>query len=116
MTGGEPSLQITEEFINKLRKQGKYIQIETNGTNKLPCNIDWITCSPKSNGKIVVVNPHELKVVYTGQDLTTFEEMSAVYHYLQPCSCSNTDKVIDYIKKYPKWKLSLQIQKILNIR
>lgn len=116
LTGGEPSLQVTGEFIDKLHKHGKYVQIETNGTNKLPYNIDWITCSPKSGGKMVVVNPHELKVVYIGQDLAVFEKMSAGCHYLQPCSCSNTDEVIDYIKKRPKWKLSLQTQKILNIR
>ncbi len=42
--------------------------------------------------------------------------MTAAVYYLQPCSCQNTEEVIDYIKKHPKWKLSLQTQKILNVR
>ena len=116
LTGGEPSLQITAGFIDKLHEAGKYVQIETNGTNPLPHNIDWITCSPKAGGKTVVVNPDELKVVYTGQDLAAYEEMSAGCHYLQPCSCSNTEEVIEYILKQPMWKLSLQTHKFLNIR
>ena len=70
----------------------------------------------RQGSNAIVVNPHEIKVVYTGQDLSTYEEMTAAVYYLQPCSCQNTEEVIDYIKKHPKWKLSLQTQKILNVR
>lgn len=116
LTGGEPSLWIDREFVDCLHRIGKYVCIETNGTRSLPNNIDWVTCSPKEGSYAIVVNPHEIKVVYTGQDLSTYEEMTAAVYYLQPCSCQNTEEVIDYIKKHPKWKLSLQTQKILNVR
>lgn len=116
LTGGEPSLWIDREFVDRLHRIGKYVCIETNGTRSLPDNIDWVTCSPKEESNAIVVNPHEIKVVYTGQDLSTYEEMTAAVYYLQPCSCQNTEEVIDYIKEHPKWKLSLQTQKILNVR
>lgn len=116
MTGGEPGLQVDQEFINKLHQAGKFVQIETNGTVPLPIGIDWITCSPKEGSKVFVVNPHEIKVVYTGQDLSTYEAMTAAVYYLQPCSCQNTEEVINYVKEHPKWKLSLQTQKILNVQ
>ena len=48
LTGGEPSLQTDEELLQMLHAEGYYVQIETNGTNELPENIDWITMSPKS--------------------------------------------------------------------
>ena len=79
-------------------------------------NIDWITCSPKEGGKTVVINPNELKVVYTGQDMSQYDKYSAGVYYLQPCSGRNTKEVINYIKEHPKWKLSLQTHKILNVR
>ena len=116
LTGGEPGLQVDQEFINKLHQAGKFVQIETNGTVPLPIGIDWITCSPKEGSKVFVVNPHEIKVVYTGQDLSTYEAMTAAVYYLQPCSCQNTEEVINYVKEHPKWKLSLQTQKILNVQ
>lgn len=116
LTGGEPGLQVDREFINALHRVGKFIQIETNGTIPLPPNIDWVTCSPKKDSKVVVINPHEVKVVYTGQNLSAYEAMTAALYYLQPCSCQNTEEVINYVKEHPKWKLSLQTQKILNVQ
>ena len=47
ITGGEPSLQLDREFINLLHEHGYFVQVETNGTMRLPSNVDWITCSPK---------------------------------------------------------------------
>ena len=48
LTGGEPSLWIDSEFVRLLKKAtGKKVAIETNGTNPLPPEIDWVTVSPK---------------------------------------------------------------------
>lgn len=116
LTGGEPGLQITDELVEKLHRAGKYVQVETNGTCHLPEGIDWITCSPKEGGRLRVERPHEVKVVYTGQDLSVYEAMPANVHCLQPCSGQNTDEVIRYIMEHPTWRLSLQVHKILNVR
>ena len=116
LTGGEPSLFIDEAFVEALHKAGKYVCIETNGTQKLPRNIDWVTCSPKENAPVVLDKIDEVKVVYTGQQLEQYALMHAAYHYLQPCSCTNTYEVVDYILKHPFWKLSLQTHKLIHIQ
>lgn len=116
LTGGEPGLQLTDSFIKVLKSAGKYIQIETNGTVALPEGMDWITCSPKAGGKLKVTKPNEVKVVYTGQDLTPYEQIPAQVYMLQPCSCQNTEEVVEYVKTHPQWRLSLQTHKMIHIR
>ena len=115
LTGGEPALQVTPELIHALHNQKRIIHIETNGTRDLPYGIDWITVSPKTN-EIVLPRADELKVVYQGQDVSGWASFPATHHFLQPCSCENTEEVIEFIKENPTWKLSLQTQKLLNIR
>ncbi|RHJ90395.1 7-carboxy-7-deazaguanine synthase QueE [Parabacteroides bouchesdurhonensis] len=116
LTGGEPSLWINTDFIELLHKAGKYVCIETNGTNILPSTIDWVTCSPKQNSRLEITHANEIKVVYTGQDLSPYLQISADHYYLQPCSCQNTQEVINYILTHPEWKLSLQTHKLIHIQ
>ena len=124
ITGGEPTLQITASLVSKLHDAGKYVQIETNGTNVLPegCNIDWITCSPKYKA-VRLQHIDELKVVFEGQDMSQYDGLTATEYRLQPCDTQDEEKnkeilrqTIDFILKNPKWKLSLQTHKILNVR
>ena len=112
-TGGEPGLFIDFDFVQFFKNAGYFVQIETNGTCPLPENIDWVTCSPKE--KLLLRKADELKVVYTGQNLSEFENFSASYRYLQPCSMKNTEEVINYIESNPQWRLSVQLHKLLNI-
>ncbi len=115
ITGGEPSLWIDQPFIDRLKMLGKKIAIETNGTHPLPEGIDWVTCSPKKGGEVILTHIDELKVVYTAQDMSVYDALPGA-RYLQPCSGENLDEVVEYIKQHPKWKLSLQTHKILKIR
>lgn len=123
LTGGEPTMQVTEHFLEQLKKEGCFIQIETNGTNFVESeNIDWVTCSPKYK-EPVLDEVDELKVVYQCQDMGIYDHIQARHRYLQPCDTKNKeanqknlDATIDYILKPPEWKLSLQTQKILDIR
>lgn len=132
ITGGEPFLQLTDSFIEKLHHADKFIQIETNGSvllDEYNYNIiDWITCSPKfefcSNANIKLHRIDELKVVFKhGQDMSKYDNIIAQEYYVQPCdvkdnqeNTENIRQVINFIKLNPKWKLSLQTQKILNVR
>lgn len=115
LTGGEPSLWIDEVLIEKLHQAGKFICIETNGTRSLPESIDWVTCSPKEGVPIVLTHIHEIKVVYTGQDVTPYTTWPATHYFLQPCSCENTEEVVAYILQHPEWRLSLQTHKLIHI-
>lgn len=116
LTGGEPSLWIDEELINLLHQAGKFICIETNGTHPLPDGIDWITCSPKQGGELKLTRMDEVKVVYEGQDLTAYEHLPATHFFLQPCSCKNTAETVACVLANPKWRLSLQTHKLIDIR
>ena len=116
LTGGEPSLWIDKMLIDRLHRAGKYICIETNGTHLLPEGIDWITCSPKEGGKVVLPQMDEVKVVYQGQPLTPYESLNARHHFLQPCSCQNTAETVACLLQHPHWRLSLQTHKLINIQ
>lgn len=131
LTGGEPTLQITAELLDCLVKNGYRVNVETNGTKPLPllAKIDWVVCSPKfefcPKADIKLDYIDELKVVYRGkeQDMNKYDDIEATYCYLQPCDTGNAntnkriiEEAIEFIKQNPKWRLSLQTQKILNIR
>ena len=132
ITGGEPTLQLTASLVCELQNLGKFVQIETNGTKEIGKDlyacIDWITCSPKYQ-PLKIERIDELKVVYeVGKDMTEAEEIAEYYDniqdlYLQPCdthdeskNAANIKATVEYIKQNPIWKLSLQTQKILNVR
>lgn len=115
LTGGEPGLWIDDALVDALHKAGKYVAIETNGTQVLPETIDWVTCSPKEGTTLRIKHVDEVKVVYLGQDVSPYLLIKAKEHFLQPCSCQNTEEVIAYIKEHPQWRLSLQTHKLINI-
>lgn len=124
VTGGEPALQLTSSLVEKLHSVGKFVQIETNGSVALPedCSVDWVTCSPKER-PVVLHRIDELKVVYREQDMSQYARFEAKEYYLQPCDVKDEERneryiseTINYIKSNPKWKLSLQTQKILKVR
>lgn len=128
ITGGEPSLFLTDELVNKLHDKGKYVAVETNGTNKLPSSVDWITLSPKDNfvKNAVPVNQRydEVKVVFDGnQNVDKYLSIPAKQYYLQPCDTGNEtlnkeiiNKTLEHCMKEGKWRISIQIHKILNVR
>ena len=129
LTGGEPSLYVDEELIKALKLTGKRIAIETNGTRLLPRGIDWITLSPKQgfeggdNKPCLLQQCDELKVVYTGQELSQYDYINARHRYLQPCFVDderprelNIQSCVTAVLTHPTWRLSLQTHRLLGIR
>ena len=123
LTGGEPALQVDAPLVEAFHGAGYRIHIETNGTRPLPPGIDWVTLSPKTDvpglrgdGSVVLERADELKLVYTGGDVSRWASFPATVHSLQPCSCANTAEVIRYLLSHPEWTLSLQTHKYLNIQ
>ena len=121
-TGGEPVLQLDNNLIKKIKSCGFKVAVETNGTLPLPKAIDWVCVSPKSKSKLVVKQGDEIKVVFPQKNivLSEFEKLNFKHFYIQPLEnkdvLSNTKKSISYVLKNPKWKLSVQSHKFLNIR
>lgn len=127
LTGGEPSLFVSEHFVDALHQTGKYVAMETNGTHSVPANLDWVTFSPKDafvSATNVLTRCDELKLVFDGKvDPATYEEVLAEHYFLQPCDFGDevrnvqvTQAVYDYCLKHPKWSISVQLHKILKVR
>lgn len=126
MTGGEPTMQLTASLTNRLHELGWFIAMETNGTFPLPhgCSIDWITCSPKYKA-LRIGRIDELKAVYEGDDeaIDRLACIEAKEYRLQPCDVKDDQRnatyqkgAISYCLTHPKWRLSLQTHKIINVR
>lgn len=122
LTGGEPGLQVDQDLVDALRKRRFEIAVETNGTIELPQGIHWITVSPKGHSELKVTEGDELKLVYpqAGVDPNQFADLPFDHLYLQPKDdgdqTQNTMLALDYCRQHPKWRLSLQTHKLLNIR
>ena len=120
-TGGEPLLQLDAPLIDAMHAVGFTIAIETNGTLPVPEGVDWICVSPKMGSTLVVTKGSEIKVVIpqTGQDLAAYEHLDFENFFVQamdgPLAAFNTTLAIETCKRNPKWKLSLQTHKLLQI-
>ena len=125
ITGGEPLIQYDLLLHKKLKELGFHISIETNGDYLIPKGVefDHITVSPKSfNFKLR--QGHDLKIIYEKQDLNPYlKNINFKTLYLQPCftndltiTLQNIAMTFNFILKNPIFKLSLQIQKMINIQ
>ena len=122
LTGGEPLLQVDIDLVDALHKRKFEIAVETNGTISAPPGIDWICVSPKSGSDWIQKTGHELKLVFPQEGLLPMDvKTNGFDHYLlQPMDNvlqkTNTIKAIEYCKSNPKWRLSVQTHKFLEIR
>lgn len=124
LTGGEPLLQVDAPLIDALHAQGFEIALETNGTLPAPTGIDWICVSPKAGADWVQRSGHELKLVWPQPTLRpevvqSLQDVQFDHWLLQPMDglqrAANTRSAIDFCQRNPRWRLSLQTHKILDI-
>jgi 7-carboxy-7-deazaguanine synthase len=121
-TGGEPLLQLDKKLIKAFHAQGLSIAIETNGTVEAPEGIDWICVSPKANAALLLEKGNELKLVYpqVGAEPDLYEHLDFEHFFLQPMDgpevVKNTQLTLQYCLEHPKWRLSLQTHKWLEIK
>jgi organic radical activating enzyme len=120
-TGGEPLLQLDAALISAMHARGFEVAIETNGTLPVPVGIDWVCVSPKQGAALIVERGDEIKVVVPqlGQDLAAFEQMNFQHYFLQPMDGPdkqrNTEFAISTCKQRPRWRLSVQMHKLLQL-
>jgi organic radical activating enzyme len=127
VTGGEPLTWDMTELTNQLKVKGLQIHIETSGAYPLTGTWDWICLSPKKlklPTEEIYKKADELKMIIYNKDDFRFAEEQALkvgkdcILYLQP-EWSRRDKmipeIVDYVMANPKWKVSLQTHKYLNI-
>jgi 7-carboxy-7-deazaguanine synthase len=127
ITGGEPAMYDLTALTQSLREAGIRTNIETSGVYPLTGTWDWVCFSPKkfkAPHTSVFKQANELKViVYNKTDFEWAEQFAAVVQpqcelFLQPEWSREKEMlplIIDYVKANPKWKVSLQIHKYMNI-
>lgn len=127
ITGGEPAMYDLSHLVQALHNENKTVAIETSGTSNLIGNVDWYTFSPKKFKAPVEEaydKANELKiVVFHKSDLAWAEEHASKVSnecklYLQVEWSKKDDLsplIVEYVKNNPKWKISLQTHKYLNI-
>ncbi len=127
ITGGEPTMYNLESLTHKLQSEGFSTNIETSGSHPLTGSWDWICLSPKKFKAPlpgILKKANELKiVVFNTSDFAWAEKYAALVApgcqlFLQPeweKAHLVTPLIIDYIKDNPRWQLSLQIHKYINV-
>jgi 7-carboxy-7-deazaguanine synthase len=122
LTGGEPLLQVDKPFVDEMRSRNFSVAIETNGTQPLPCHINWVCVSPKAGAPLVLQDADELKLVYPQPGLAPEElaEFHSVYRWLSPMDAPrkrsvNTQAAAAYCREHPEWRLAIQAHKTWSI-
>lgn len=127
ITGGEPLMHQLDELTQKLQSAGIETNIETSGSSPFSGSWNWVCLSPKKfKAPLPEVMPHadELKIIiFNKSDFDWAEKFAAQVSsscklYLQPewsKAQEMTPLIVEYIKANPKWELSLQVHKYINV-
>ncbi|GAA4436034.1 7-carboxy-7-deazaguanine synthase QueE [Pontibacter saemangeumensis] len=127
ITGGEPLLYNLHPLTSQLQERGIRTMIETSGAYPVSGTWDWVCLSPKKfKAPDASVYPFadELKVIiFNRSDFKWAEEHAARVGekcalYLQP-EWSKAHEImpllVEYVKLHPKWRVSLQAHKYMDI-
>ncbi len=133
VTGGEPALQWSPPLAEALRRAGFTVHMESNGTRPLAAPVDWLTVSPKPQFHAPAdqllgppaLSVSECKVVVDDSvNPTTLAAHERRYDgcsawFLQPCADERYDhhlaRTLELIEQMPRWRLSLQLHKIVGL-
>jgi organic radical activating enzyme len=127
VTGGEPVMHDLTALTSALQSKGLRTHIETSGVYPLTGQWDWVCFSPKkfkNPDAAYYALANELKViVYNRHDLAWAETFQSRMRpdcklYLQPEWSKEKEMlplIIEYVKAHPRWRISLQIHKYMNI-
>ncbi len=127
ITGGEPLIWNMDYLTKSLNNLNIKTHLETSGAYPLSGNWDWICLSPKKTKlplpeiynktdelKVIIFNKHDFKFAETqAAKVDTNCKL-----FLQPEWSKRkilNNFIIDYVMANPKWKISLQTHKFLNI-
>lgn len=127
VTGGEPLMWNLDDLCSGLANNNINTFIETSGSHPLSGKWDWICLSPKRNMpplEYICRIASELKVIVEVEsDLEWAERYREMVSencmlFLQP-EWSRSGKVIpiivEYIKRNPAWRISIQAHKYMHI-
>lgn len=123
LTGGEPTIQPQlKELVETLQATHHLVHVETNGTNYVPCEVDWVTVSPKAPKYECKCLHNEVKLVVS-KDLTLKQALAHAggqFVWLQPCDGpwleQSKKTILKWIKKYPDlFRAGIQLHKYYEV-
>ena len=127
ITGGEPLMYNLDVLCELFKEKGIEIFLETSGAYPLSGKFDWICLSPKAQQPPLpemLNQADELKVIiHEDADFEWAEENAGgvcekCLLYLQPEWSQHKimlPLIVDYAQKHPRWMVSLQSHKYMNI-
>lgn len=134
ITGGEPTMnKDAPQLIARLKSLGFEIAVETNGHFPIPHGIDWVCCSPKRDRfkdrepffihEQVWDKANEFKyVVDDGFEFGALDRHKDnawnAHLWLSPEHTNwkrNVDRILEYTKANPQWRLNLQTHKLIGV-
>jgi organic radical activating enzyme len=127
VTGGEPSMYNMNYLTEQFKKIGIQTFIETSGAYLLTGIWDWVCLSPKKTSPPLQENfakANELKIIIHNKTDFVWAEKNAIHVttncklFLQPEWSKSKEMmpfIVDYVMANPKWNVSLQTHKYMNI-
>jgi organic radical activating enzyme len=130
VTGGEPTLQWDAPLSAAIRGAGFRVHMESNGTRVPQGPVDWLTISPKPQHHPASVQlaenlpADEIKVVIDDTvDEAVLDKYAArwrcEHYFVQPWMDKqyerNLARTLQLIQMRPRWRLSLQLHKVVGI-
>ena len=127
VTGGEPSMYNLDYLTKKLKEKNFQTFVETSGAYNLTGEWDWVCLSPKKTSPPLTENfakASELKVIIHNKNDFEWAEKNAkqvgkdCILFLQPEWSKAKEMmplIVDYVMADPKWNVSLQTHKYMNI-
>ena len=121
LTGGEPALQLRDDDP-LFQGLGCRVCIETNGTLPVPTWVDWVTVSPKNELSSIVPLYDELKFVFEPEHIPYYLSLQDVgcIKSIQPLArkdgTTNLAEALEFVLAHPRFKLSVQLHKIIGVR
>ena len=123
LTGGEPGLQVDEDFVDYFHSRGFKLAIESNGSVELPDNLDWVTVSPKvAEHAIRQLTADEVKYVRCWGQGIPKPKCKATHQFISPAfharetSKATLDWCVKLCLDNPAWRLSVQNHNLWNVR
>jgi 7-carboxy-7-deazaguanine synthase len=127
ITGGEPLMYDLSTLTQQLKEKGFHTNIETSGVYPVTGSWDWVCFSPKkfkAPHESIYAHANELKaIIYHKSDFEFAEQHAALVNencvlLLQP-EWSRIQEmmplIVEYVKQHPKWRVSLQTHKYMEI-
>jgi organic radical activating enzyme len=127
VTGGEPLMYDLTKLSSSLKDAGLQVWLETSGAYPVTGKWDWIVFSPKkfkAPHPDILLKADELKViVFNKSDFDWAEKFAESVSpscrlFLQPEWSREKEispLIVEYVKNHPRWQISLQTHKYLNI-